>query len=174
MNAFVINSHFFQLLPTSGLKVNMKLKLLKLLPAFVLSALKNAFEATLSFLWCHPLHPNTFILLWTLTFHNSINSCGIILIFRFMFRLTVYQIPKVKVGFEQRLMLSLRPSLISCPFYRSDASFWVFASFTFCLFGCFSQSMSAFICALLIWHLSAWMESTNRNSHSYTCQTPLS
>lgn len=51
MNAFVINSNFFQLLPTSGLKVNMKLKLL---PAFVLSALKKSLWSNSFFLVMSP------------------------------------------------------------------------------------------------------------------------
>ncbi len=94
-------------------------------------------------------------------FHNPINTCCIIFIFRFIF-LLIYQITKVKVGFEQHPMLTLRPSLISYQFYRSIASFWVFAWFTFHLFGCFSQRMSGVICALLNWHLLSWMEFTNR------------
>lgn len=97
-------------------------------------------------------------------FHNPINSCCIIFIFRFIFFL-IYQITKVKVGCEQSLMLTLRPwdfethsmSILQiCCFIFSFRI--VYLSFVCC----FSQRMSGLICALLNWHLLAWMEFTSR------------
>lgn len=90
------------------------------------------------------MHPNTFILLWTLTFHSPINSCCIIFISCPTFIL-IYKITKIK-------WLANSVSCWLWGFYFFTAYFFLH----FCFLLLFSRSMFGLICAPLNRHLKAF------------------
>lgn len=116
------------------------------------------------------MHPNTFILLWTLTFHSPINSCCIIFISCPTFIL-IYTITKIKWLVNS----------VSCwlwGFYLFTAYFkvfffrlFVFLHFWFLLFIClvvFSKHVRPYLCPSEPGSKGLWRSKT-ANSHS--CNT---